>query len=69
MASFYQATVEDFLLQTDEHVLAHLTTGYANRGYTSQYSDQTLTWERDLGSLRTTLEQCVAVSTGAGTGG
>jgi hypothetical protein len=65
MASFYQATVAEFLVQTDEHVLARLTTGYANRGYTSQYSDQTLTWERDLRSLRTTLKQCVEVSTGA----
>ena len=65
MASFYQATVAEFLVQTNEHVLARLTTGYANRGYTTQYSDQTQTWERDLQSLRATLEQCVAVSTGA----
>jgi hypothetical protein len=65
MASFYQATVAEFLIQTDEHVLAHLTIGYANRGFTSQYSDQTLTWERDLHSLRTSLQQCVAALAGA----
>jgi len=62
MASFYQATVAEFLSQTAEHVLARLSTGYANRGYTTQYADQTLTWERDLRSLWTSLEQCVAAA-------
>ena len=40
MASFYRASVEEFLAQTLEHVLATLGIAYANRGYTSQYSDQ-----------------------------
>jgi Uncharacterized conserved protein (DUF2075) len=62
MASFYHSTVEEFLSQTNEHVLARLTTGAANRGYTSQYSDQILTWERDIASLRTTLERCTESS-------
>ena len=62
MASFYRATVEHFLAQTEEYVLAHLATAYANRGYTTQYSDQTLTWGRDLRSLKATLEGCVAAS-------
>jgi hypothetical protein len=62
MASFYRATVEEFLTQTNELVLARLATGYAARGYTMQYSDQTLTWERDIQSLRGVLEQCVAAS-------
>ena len=69
MASFYQATVAEFLAQTDEVVLARLTMGYANRGYTSLYADQTLTWERDLSSLRATLGQCVRVSARAGAWG
>ena len=62
MASFYRATVEEFLAQTNEQLLARLATGYANRGYTAQYTDQTLTWERDLESLRATLAKCVSGS-------
>lgn len=62
MASFYRSTVEAFLAQSEEHLLAHLATAYANRGYTSQYSDQTLTWERDLDSLKEVLATCVAAS-------
>ncbi len=69
MASYYHATVEEFLAETNEHVLARLTTGAANRGYTSQYSDQILSWERDLGSLRATLERCASLSSEARTWG
>lgn len=65
MASFYRTTVGEFLTQTNEHVLAHLVTAYASRGYTTQYSDQTLTWERDLHSLKEALKQCIVVSTRA----
>lgn len=65
MASFYRASVEEFLAQNEEHILARLGTGYANRGYTSQYSDQTLTWEREIRSLRQSLEQCVIRSDSA----
>jgi hypothetical protein len=65
MASFYRASVEEFLAQNEEQVLARLGIAYANRGYTSQYSDQTLTWERDLRSLRSSLEQCVMKSDSA----
>jgi hypothetical protein len=60
MASFYGATVGEFLCRANEHILARLTTGYANRGYTSQYSDQTFTWERDIASLRAVLSACTA---------
>jgi hypothetical protein len=42
---------------------------YANRGYTSQYSDQTLTWERDIRSLRDSLIECTARSATAGSWG
>lgn len=63
MASFYQAeTVADFLNQTDEHVFRELALGYARRGYTSQYSDQTLSWHHDLAALRQVLQACVAQS-------
>jgi hypothetical protein len=59
MASFYRANVGEFLAQSNEQILARLAVSYANRGYTSQYADQTLTWERDIASLRRTLEECV----------
>lgn len=65
MTCFYRSSVEEFLAQTDEYVLAHLGIAYANRGYTSQYSDQTLTWERDLDSLRSCLNRCVDKSDSA----
>jgi hypothetical protein len=65
MASFYRSTVGDFLCLTDEQVLARLSVAYANRGFTRQYADQTLTWERDLRSLRDSLEQCVEQSSSA----
>ena len=58
MSSFYRSGVGEFLAVSNEHVLAHLATAYAKRGYTSQYSDQTLTWDRDIASLRSSLEQC-----------
>jgi hypothetical protein len=65
MASFYKSSVQEFLAQAPATVLAQLATSYANRGYTSQYSDQTLTWEHDLLSLRETLTDCVSVSQSA----
>lgn len=69
MASFYQASVGEFLVQDEQQVLACLGVAYANRGYTRQYSDQTLTWERDIRSLRAALEQCVRTSISANTWG
>jgi hypothetical protein len=45
MACFYRASVQEFLSHSNEQVLARLSLGYANRGYTVQYSDQTLAWE------------------------
>jgi hypothetical protein len=65
MASFYRTTVGEFLAQEEENVLARLATAYANRGYTTQYSDQTLTWERDLRSLKEVLQRCGTVSSSA----
>lgn len=60
MASFYRSCVGEFLSVSTATVLARLSVGYAERGYTSQYADQTLTWENDLAQLRTVLEKCVA---------
>lgn len=60
MASFYSGSVREFLADGVETVLARLALGYANRGYATQYSDQTLTWEKDLLLLRQSLEECVA---------
>lgn len=62
MACFYRASVQEFLAQDEEHILARLGVAYATRGYTSQYTDQTLTWQRDITSLRRSLEQCVTQS-------
>jgi hypothetical protein len=59
MASFYRAAVERFLSSTSEEILAQLSVEYAGRGYTRQYSDQTLTWKRDIDSLRCALKRCV----------
>jgi hypothetical protein len=65
MACFYRANVEEFLAQSEDQVLARLEIAYASRGYTSQYSDQTLTWERDIRSLRQSLGQCLVRSDSA----
>src|ERR1700676_1643833 len=65
MASFYHSTVEEFLAQTNEHLLAHLAMAAANRGYPTQSPGQILTWCGDVGSLRATLEQCVVSSSHA----
>jgi hypothetical protein len=62
MASFYRSTVEQFLTESVERVLARLEVAYANRGYTSQYSDQILAWQRDIHLLRQSLGECVARS-------
>jgi hypothetical protein len=62
MASFYKSSLGEFLAQSDEHVLARLGTAYARQGYTSLFSDQTLTWERDLGLLRAVLQRCIGES-------
>ncbi len=60
MASFFRSSVSDFLAISEGELLSRLSIGYAGRGYTSQYSDQTLTWERDIRSLRAALAECIA---------
>jgi hypothetical protein len=63
--SFHRSTLGEFLSLTNEQILARLSVGYANRGYTSQYTDQTLTWERDINSLRAALELCLQQNSAA----
>lgn len=65
MTSFYKSSVEDFLAQSDVHVLVRLETAYARQGYTSLFSDQTLTWERDISLLREALLRCTEKSKSA----
>ncbi len=65
MAAFFRATVGELLSLSDGEILSRLSVGYANRGYTSQFSDQILTWEHDLQSLRATLNICIQQIPGA----
>ena len=65
MPSFYRTSVGQFLAQTKEEILSHLAISYAKRGYTSQYSDQTLTWERDIDLLQESLRDCIRLSESA----
>ena len=58
MASFYRARVGEFLAQSEAQIISELAIAYANRGYTSQYTDQTLTWECDVRSLKIALSAC-----------
>ena len=66
MASFYRSRVAEFLSISDGEVLARLSTEYAKRGFTRQYTDQTLTWERDIRSLRQCLRECLQSDETAG---
>jgi len=50
---------------SDGELLANLAASYAYRGYTTQYSDQTLAWERDIRSLRDCLATCVQLNSAA----
>jgi hypothetical protein len=65
MTSFYKSSVEEFLAQSDSDLLARLGLAYARQGFTSLYSDQTLTWERDIRLLRESLRRCTASSDSA----
>lgn len=65
MTSFYKSSVEEFLAQTDDFIIARMGTAYARQGFTTLFTDQTLTWERDIRLLRNSLEQCVEKSESA----
>ena len=66
MASFYRSRVAEFLSISDGEILARLSTEYARRGFIRQYTDQTLTWERDIRFLREAFNQCVQCDANAG---
>jgi Uncharacterized conserved protein (DUF2075) len=66
MASFYISTIEQFVSQSPEILLARLSTAYAQRGFTSQYANQTLTWQQDIQSLQHSLSECIERSQSAG---
>lgn len=59
MASFYRNTVKEFLQQTEAQIRDRLQMGYAKHGYVTQFTDQTLTWEQDIRSLRRSLVACI----------
>jgi Uncharacterized conserved protein (DUF2075) len=69
LASFYRSKVSEFLSISDGEILARLSIEYARRGFTRQYADQTLTWERDIRFLRQALAECVHQDSGAGNWG
>ncbi|MGO9573916.1 MAG: hypothetical protein ACLPTQ_06250 [Terriglobales bacterium] len=51
--------MSDFLALSQGEIISRLSIAYANRGFTRQFTDQTLTWERDIHSLREALAECV----------
>src|SRR6266403_578655 len=55
MASYFRATLRDFLDTSDTEVLAKLTLAYANSGFSRMHTDQPLTWWDDLVELRQAL--------------
>ena len=59
MTSFYKSSVEEFLAQSEDFIIARLETAYARQGFTNLFTDQTLTWERDIRLLRRSLRTCV----------
>ncbi len=67
MSCFYRSSVEELLSHTDEYVRDRLQIAYAHSGFTSQYTDQTLTWEQDLAALKHSLRECCVRSESAGT--
>jgi len=69
LASFYQSNVSEFLSISEGEILARLSTEYARRGFTTQFTDQTLTWERDIRYLRRALTDCMQKDLSAATWG
>lgn len=65
MASFYRSSVSEFISISEGEILARLSTEYAKRGFTTQFTDQTLTWERDIRYLRQALNDCIEKDEGA----
>jgi hypothetical protein len=65
MACFFHSNVGEFLAISEGELLARLEIEYASQGFVRQFTDQTLTWLRDLASLRSALTQCTELSSSA----
>ena len=59
MTCFYKSSVQDFLALPEEYLRDRLQNAYARRGFNSQFTDQTLTWEQDIRTLKSSLNQCL----------
>jgi hypothetical protein len=62
MACFFHSKVDEFLAISESELLAHLEIEYAKQGFVRQFTDQTLTWLRDMASLRDALTACTQLS-------
>ena len=52
MPAYFRCSVQDFLATSDDAIIAKLQTAYANDGYQSQYTTQTIAWALTLPALR-----------------
>jgi hypothetical protein len=57
MASYFRASLPEFLETSESEVFAALTLAYANSGYSQMKSDQPLTWWADITTLRHSLDE------------
>jgi hypothetical protein len=57
MASYFRASVPEFLETSDSEVLATLTLAYSNSGFSQMKSAQPLTWWDDIADLRGSLTE------------
>jgi hypothetical protein len=57
MASFFRASLPEFLETNESEVFAALTLAYANSGFSHMKSDQPLTWWADIATLRHSLNE------------
>jgi hypothetical protein len=65
MACFFHSNVDEFLAFSEGELLARLEIEYARQGFVRQFTDQTLTWFRDIASLRTAITECTRLSRSA----
>lgn len=61
MASYFRATVAEFLLTSPSEVFTALNLSYARDGFAEMKTDTSLTWWGDLDSLRAALASVVEV--------
>jgi len=57
MASYFRASIAEFLETAESEIFAKLTLGYANSGFSQMRMDQPRTWWDDLASLRNSLKE------------